>query len=164
MSIVRTRARLSIESGYGFEIVIHDVGRGCVEYGERTLHPTSKIGNQHFDSGMGTGLPHRSNAINKVLGAAITQVVTVDRGDHHIRQAKCGDGASEVCGLLRIERIGAAMADIAKRAAPRAFVTHDHERRGALSKAFTDVGATGLFADRVESVFAQDRLNFLEPR
>ena len=164
MGIVRTRACLSIESGHGFEIVVHDVRRGRIEDRERALHPAPKIGNQHFDSRVRTCFPDRPDAVNKVLGAPIAQVVAVDRGDHHIGQAERGDGASEVRGLLRIERIGPAMADIAERAAPGAFVAHDHERRGAFSKAFTDIWATGLFTDRVEPVFAQDRFDFLEPR
>jgi len=68
----------------------------------------------------------------------------------------------EVDRLFGVERERPAVADVAKRAAPRADVAHDHERGGALAEAFTDVGAGRLFAHRVQVGFAQDLLDLAE--
>ena len=53
------------------------------------------------------------------------------------------------------------MSHVAKWATPRANVTQDHEGGRAATKAFAYVGATGLFADRVQLVVAQDFFDFL---
>ena len=54
------------------------------------------------------------------------------------------------------------MSDVAKRATSGAFVTHDHESGGALAKAFPDVWAAGLFADRYQFIGAQHVLDFIK--
>ena len=56
------------------------------------------------------------------------------------------------------------MPDVAKGTAPRALVAHDHESGRAFAKAFADVGARGLFADRHQFVGAQDVLDFVQAR
>src|SRR5690606_3080249 len=77
-------------------------------------------------------------------------------------QSQGGDGAREVEWLVRIERIGTAMADVAERTAAGALVTHDHERRRALAEALADVRAGRLLADRVQPVLPQDPLDLVE--
>jgi hypothetical protein len=73
-----------------------------------------------------------------------------------------GDGLGQVFRLVRVERIGTAVADVAERAAAGALVAHDHEGRGALAEAFADVGAGRFFAHRHQVVGAQDVLDFVE--
>ena len=51
--------------------------------------------------------------------------------------------------LIRIQRQRAAMADIAKRAAPRAEVAHDHKCGCAIAEALADVGAGRFLANSV---------------
>ena len=98
-----------------------------------------------------------------MAGAAVAQIVAVDTGNHHIGQLELGDGFGQVVGLVGIERVGPAMADIAKRATPGAFVAHDHEGRRALAKALADVGAGGLFTHGYQLVGAQDVLDLIKP-
>ncbi|KAG1437667.1 hypothetical protein G6F57_020154 [Rhizopus arrhizus] len=56
------------------------------------------------------------------------------------------------------------MAHVAKRAAARALVAHDHERGGTLAEAFADVRAGRFFAHRVQVVLAQDAFDVVETR
>jgi hypothetical protein len=72
------------------------------------------------------------------------------------------DGLREVQGLVLVQRVGAAVADVAKGAAAGALVAHDHERRRAVAEALADVGAGGFLADRVQVAFAQDLLDLVE--
>ena len=60
------------------------------------------------------------------IEAIIGGEVAVDRGDHDIRQAQVGDGLGQLAWFGRVERIRAAVADVAERAAARALVAHDH--------------------------------------
>jgi hypothetical protein len=108
--------------------------------------------------------PDGANAVDEVLCAAVAQVVAVDAGDHHVAKPQRGDRPGEIDRLLGVERIGPAVPDVAERAAARALVAHDHERRSALAEALADVRARGLLADRVQPVVAQDALDVVEAR
>ena len=99
-----------------------------------------------------------------MAAAAVAQIVPIHAGNDHIVEFQRGYGFGQVFGLVHIQRIGSAMADIAKRAAARAFVAHDHEGSGAAAKAFADIGATGFFTHGVQIVFAQDALDFVKAR
>src|SRR5712691_1074851 len=66
--------------------------------------------------------------------------------------------------LLGIGRERPAVGDVAERAAPRAEVPEDHEGRGALAEALSDIGAGRLLANRVEIVLAEDLLDCVETR
>ena len=62
----------------------------------------------------------------KCVGAAVRQVVAVDRGDHHVLQPQLFDRIGDVLRLERIERGRQAGGDIAEGAGPRADLAHDH--------------------------------------
>ena len=95
-----------------------------------------------------------------MLGAAIAQVVAIHRGDHHVAQFHVMDGLRQVRRFLLVQRRRPAVTDIAKRAAPRAHVAHDHECRGAVAKTFGEIGATGFLAYGVQVLIAQHGLDF----
>ena len=94
---------------------------------------------------------------------AVTQIVPVHAGNHHVLQFERRNGFGQVNGFVHIQRVGPSVADITKRAATGAFVTHDHESCRAFAKAFANVGAAGFFADGVELVLTQDLLDFVKP-
>ncbi len=83
-------------------------------------------------------------------------------GNYNVIQFQCGDGLREVFRFVDIKRVGASVADIAERAAPRALVAHDHEGGGTFAETFTDVRATGFFAYGDQVVGAQDILDLVE--
>ena len=62
--------------------------------------------------------------------------------------------------LFWVERVGAAVADVAEGAAAGADVAHNHKGGGAAAEAFADIGAAGFFAHGVHFLIAQDILNF----
>ena len=78
----------------------------------------------------------------------------------------CSRSAAIVRGQLqrfvRVQRIRATVTDVAERAAARALVAHDHERRGPLAEALADVRARCFLADRVQLLLAQDALDLVE--
>ncbi len=90
-----------------------------------------------------------------MLGAAITQIVTVYRGYHHVFQAHIGNGGSQIDRLIHIKRIRPAMAHIAERTTAGTDIAHDHERCRTATKTLTDVRAAGLFTHGVQLVLAQ---------
>src|SRR5690606_12673353 len=73
-----------------------------------------------------------------------------------------GDGLGEITRLVGVERLGAAVADVAERAAPGADVAHDPEGGRALAEAFVDVRAGGFLAHGVKLVLAQGVLDLVE--
>jgi hypothetical protein len=99
-----------------------------------------------------------------VLGTAVTQVVAVHRGDHHVLEAQVGDGDGQAFRLVDVQWLRTAMADVAERAATGADVTHDHEGRGAAGEALAQVRAGGLFAHAVQLVLAQQGLDAVDFR
>src|SRR6266446_4922124 len=66
--------------------------------------------------------------------------------------------------LLRVGRERPAVGDVAERAAPRAQVPQDHEGRGALAEALSDIGAGRFLANGMEVVLAENLLDFVEAR
>jgi hypothetical protein len=101
---------------------------------------------------------------DEVRCTAVAQVVAIDAGDDDVLQLQRGDGPGQVERLVDVERVGAAVADIAEGAAPRALVAHDHEGRRALAEALADVRARGFLADGVQAVLAQELLDLVETR
>src|ERR1700682_313083 len=109
-------------------------------------------------------LSHGTDTVDEMLRAAIAQVVAIDAGDHDIAKLQRGDGLGQIQRLLRIERQRASVSDVAERAAARAKLAHDHERRRAFAEALADVRAGCFFANRVQVVLAQDALDVVEAR
>ena len=139
-------------------------GGAVAEDRERVLEAAAKIRHQHLDLRGRRELAHRADAVDEMPRAAVAQIVAVHARDDHVGELQRGDRPGEVHGLGRIERQRAAVTHVAERAAPRADVAHDHERRRALGKALADVRARGFLAHGVQPVLAQDLLDFGEAR
>ena len=97
-------------------------------------------------------LTHCANTGGEVSGAAVAQIVAIDRGDDDIAQAHRLNSTSQVGGFVRIKRIGTTMCHIAKRTATRADIAHDHEGCGAMPEALAQIRATGFFAHCVQMI------------
>ena len=160
--VVTARARFLVQAGCGFQVVVHHVGRCGLEDFQCAVVAATEVGHQDFNLGAGRQLTDVLDALDEVAAAAVAQVVAVHTGDHDILQAQLGDGFGQVQRLVLVQRVGAAVAHVAERAAAGALVTHDHEGGCALAEAFTDVGATGFLTHRVQLVLAQDVLDLVE--
>ncbi|MNS29386.1 hypothetical protein D3C72_613840 [compost metagenome] len=156
---VRTGARGLVQARHGFQVVVEHIRR--LSGGDRQghVHASAIVRHQGLQLHAGGQLADLAQAIDKVLGAAVAQIVAIHRGDHHVLQAQLGDGHGQVHRLVDVQRPGPAMADIAERTAPGADVAHDHEGRGATGKTLAEVRARGFFADTVQLVLAQQLLD-----
>ena len=164
MRVIRARARLLVEPRHGLEVVVHHVRRRLAQDGERAVEPAAEVRHQHLDLRAGRMRAHRADAVDEVRSAAVAQVVAVDAGDHDVFEFQRGDRPREIERLVRVERQRPPMPDVAERAAARADVAHDHERRRALAEALADIRAGRLLAHRMQVVLAQDLLDLGKAR
>ena len=162
--VVRTGARFLVQARRGFQVVVHHIGRRGLQDVQRAVVAAPEIGHQHLDLGAGRQLAHLADALRKVAGATVAQVVAVHAGDDHVFQLQLGNRLGQVDRLVRIQRVWPAMAHVAKRATAGALVAHDHEGGRAFAEALADVGATGFFADRHQLVGPQHILDLVKTR
>ena len=141
MRVIPARSRLAVKARHRLEVVVHHVRRRGTKYLQRMLQPAAEIRHQHFDRRVRSLFTHGTDAIHKVLRAAILQVVPVHAGDHHVPQAQARDRFPKMARFFTVRRKRSAVTDVAERTAPGADVPEDHERGSALAKAFTDVRA-----------------------
>ena len=90
-------------------------------------------------------------------GAAIGQIVAIDRGHHHVLQTEPCDGLGDPSRFARIERANFAMRDGAIRTIARAYVAHQHEGGRAMAEAFPDIRTACLLAYGVKLEFREQR-------
>ena len=162
--VVRSRTRVAIQPRHGFQVVIHHVGRRGFQNLQRAVKSAAKIGHQHFNACRRRKLARSPNTVNEMLRAAVLQVVAIDRRDDDVRKLQRRNRPRQVERLIGVERIGASVADIAKRAAPRALVAHDHEGCSTFAETLADVRARRFLAHGVQIVLAQDALDFVKAR
>ena len=85
----------------GFQVVVHHVGWCFCQDFQCDVQTAAEIGNKDFDFGIRAGFADGFDAVGEVLGAAISQVVTVDGSDHDIAQVHGFDGFGQVFRLVR---------------------------------------------------------------
>src|SRR5690606_24137755 len=114
-----------------------------------------KVGRQRLDGGFRAARLDRANARGVVAGAAVGQVVAVDRRQHDVLQVHELDGPRRVLGLVGVEPAArVARVDGAELTRARADVAHQHDRGRAVRPALADVRAHRLLADGREPVRA----------
>ena len=94
--------------------------------------------------------------LREMLGAAVGEIVAVDRGDDDVGKPELEGRLRHVLRLGGVERAGHAGLDVAEGAGAGAGVAHDHEGGVLLVPALADVRAAGLLAHRDEAVFLDD--------
>ena len=77
MIVTSSRADAAIEGGYGFNVVVEDVGLGF-EYAPKGVFLVAEIWCQDFDSGAGTQFADFGYDVSEVTGAAVLEIVAVD--------------------------------------------------------------------------------------
>ena len=162
MLIVGARSGLPIQARNGFQVVIENIRRADVHQFQRDLHTAAEIRDQDFDPDARAFFADRADAVNETFGAAVAQIVAIHRGDDHVAQFHVMDGLRQVLRFLPVQRRRPAVTDIAKWAAPCAYIAHDHECRRPVAKAFGEIGATGFLAHGVQVLVAQHGLDFCD--
>jgi len=141
---------------------------GFVVLAARENKKRFKIDSTHverLDGGPGAAALDLAHAGREVRGAAVIEVVAVDRGEHHVAQAHQLDGARGVGGLLGVEpapRITGVHG--AETAGAGAHLAHQHQRGGAGVPALADVRALGFLAHRGKPVLAHGAAHGVEAR
>ena len=96
-----------------------------------------------------------------MAGAAIGQIVPVDRGEHHVPQLHQLYRTRRVVGLLGIQpAAGIAGIDGAKATGPGTDIPHQHDSGRARTPALAHIRAFGLFADGGQAVLMHNALDF----
>src|SRR3984885_14529947 len=94
----------------------------------------------------------------EMRGAAVGQVVAIDRGDNDMLQAESRYGLCYSARLVGVERAHLAVRDRPIRTIARAHIAHQHEGRGTMRKAFANVGAACFLADGMQLQLGENRL------
>ena len=158
MAVTCRRPRQLVEPGDSLDVVVEHIRRLFQQHGQGTLEAAAEIRHQGLHAHLRCAPAHRGDHLDEVAGTTVWEIVAVHRGDHHMAQPHQSHGLCQMIRLIWVKRLGAAMGHITETAAPRADVTHDQECGRALGKAFAQVGAARLLADRVQVVAAQQRL------
>ncbi|STV10807.1 Uncharacterised protein [Klebsiella pneumoniae] len=138
--VIRARTYLTIKTGHVFEVMVEDIRRGHRQNIKCAIHAAAEIRNQRFDLNRRVFLANGADAVGKMLCAAITQVVTVYRGDYDIAQTHIGDSLRQLLWLVCIWRDRASMRDVAERATAGTDRAEDHKGRGTVVEAFCRFG------------------------
>jgi hypothetical protein len=152
--VASLRAQPGEQARDGLDVVVEHLGRR-VEHHAQRLALALEVRRQHLDAGLRERGVQGADGRREVRGAAVAQVVAVDRGQHHVAQAHAGRGLGHARGLAGVRRERAGGRDRAVAAAARAAVPEQHERGRAAREALPQVRAAGLLADGVEGLLTQ---------
>ena len=162
--VIGARTRSLVQARHSFEVVVEYVRRlGCGDF-KRNIHAPTVVRNKCFEQHARRQFADFANAVGKVLGTTVTQVIAVYRGDHHVLQAQISDGNRQAFRLIGVQWLRSAVAHVTERATTGADVTHDHEGRGTAREAFAQVRAGGFFAHAVQLVLTQQGLDTVDFR
>ena len=87
MEIARARPHVEIARRHGFQIVVEHVGLRRHHDFERAVL-AQEIRRQDLDGGGRAARADRANGLSEMLGAAIGEIVAVDRGDDDVGEAR----------------------------------------------------------------------------
>ena len=142
------RANLGVEARDRLHIVREHVGsRG--DHGPQRIAIPFQIGNEHFDVRAGA-LSDRVDRLRNVKSAAVRHVVAIDHRDHGMAHSHSFHRLGHSPRLIGVHRRRHAAIHRTERAAPRADLAENHERRRPGAPAFEDVRAARFLADRVQ--------------
>src|SRR3972149_2960049 len=126
-------------------------------------HAPRQIARQEFDGDLRQPPMHGLDAALVVRAATVGQVVAVHHGDHDVLEMHPLDRVGQVLGLRFVGRLGGAeRLNAAEATAAGTRFAGDHEGGRAAGPAVVDVGATGLFADRVQFLLGDGVLRRVE--
>ena len=147
--VVAFGSNLGEDVADGFDVVIEDRGPGF-EYASEGKFGAFEIWDKDFDAAVRQFFSYLTDAHGEDEGAAVGQVVAIDRGYDAVVEVHALYGPGEALGFGHVEALGSAGGDGAVAAGAGADVSENHEGGAAAFPAVADVGAAGLFADGVQ--------------
>ena len=151
------------ETRHRLDVVVEDLGPR-LEHRAQGLAVALEVGDEHLDPRPGQRASHGAHGVREVGGAAVGEVVAVDRGQDHVAQAHPRRGLRHARGLRGVRGQGPGGGDGAVGAAARAAVAEEHEGGGAAREALPEVRAARLLAHRVEGLLPQENAQAARPR
>ena len=152
------------QAAHRLDVLRENIQAGVDDRLDVREHPL-EVRRQRLDRGVGITALDGPNTGGVVAGAAIRQIIPVDRSQHDVFELHQLDTAG---GVLRLVRIQPAMRitgiDGAETAGAGANRAHEHDRGGARIPALTDVRALRLLADGGEAVLLHDAFDGLKAR
>ena len=105
MRIVRAGPAGLVQARHGFQVVVHHIGQTLTQDVQSNFGPTAKVRRQDLDPRRRRGLTHRTDAVDKMLGAAVAQIVAIHAGDHHVLELERLDRIRQMARLFGIGRV-----------------------------------------------------------
>ena len=149
-----------LEALDGLDVVVEDVRPGLHDRVERRVRAV-EVGDEDLDAHARALAAQGTDGLREDVRATVRQVVAGDAGHDHVLEAHLADRLGHPARLVLVVPGRATGLDGAEAAGTGAGVAEDHDRRRALLPALPDVGAAGLFADRVEGQVAQHALQLV---
>ena len=142
------------EPAHGLKVLRKHIRTG-LHHGVHVARDALKVRRQCLHCRARTALLDRAYALRVMRGAAVSQIIAVDRSQHHVLEPQQRDALGQVGRLVGIKPAArVAGVDRAEAAGARAYGAHQHDRGGAGVPALADVRALGLLAHGRESVLA----------
>ncbi|EAT09180.1 hypothetical protein SKA58_09466 [Sphingomonas sp. SKA58] len=151
--IARARPDGWIEARHGFKIVIVDVGARRNDHFDRPLMLVAEIGRQNFDGRVRRRAAQSFDHLDELAGAAIGQIVAIDRGNDDMLQPHFSAGIRQILRLIGVDLARHAGLDVAEGTGAGAHVPQDHDRRMLFGPAFADIGTGRFLANRRQLLF-----------
>ena len=111
--VARARADLEIEPRHRLEVVVVDVGPRLHHGLDRALL-AQEVGGEHLDGGRRRARPDGADGLREMLGAAVGEIVAVDRGDDDVLQASLAIAAATFSGSAGSSGLGSPVATLQK--------------------------------------------------
>jgi len=145
-------AHARMQSPHRLDVVVEHVGPSGEHRLQRLFLDVQEVRRQHLDRRLRELCFERSDRGRVMSGAAVGDVIPVDRRDDDMLELHLRRDVREPQRLERVRRcLGLAAVHVAVAARARACVAEDLERRRAATPALGDVRAARLLADRVQA-------------
>ncbi len=122
-----------------------------VDHNLQRFVETLEVRDQDFNPATGGQLADLADGLSENARAAQVVVVAIHAGHDRMLEAESCDRFGNPARFVPLNRTGLAFGDGAKSAAPGTNISQQHESRGALIPALSDVGTLRRFAHRVQA-------------
>src|SRR5713226_429989 len=147
-----------LEAFHGLDVVVEDVD-ACIDDGSHSLEVPLEIRDEGLDQEVGPATFDLPDGLCEVRGAAIREVVPVDRGQDHVGEVHVRKGDRDLAWFVHVEdAVRVAGLHGAEVTPACARVAHKHDRGRPAAPAFPNVRAVGLLADGVEVQRSEEAL------
>ncbi len=140
--------------------MIKDLGAG-IHDDLQGFQAAFEIGDEHLDGAAGLQLADAADDQGKDRRTAVLALVAVDRRDHGMFELHGFDSLGDTFRLQPVQRLGAAVLDVAETAGAGADIAQHEEGCGSAAPALAHIRASGFLAYGVQGLLAHELLQAL---